>query len=308
MDNLGCSIYLLRRTGRSSYYDNILAASTDVLRHYSRVFQPARFEVWEDAPTEGMGGHLYKTVDINPEESSEELLETVLAEIETGKRDNWIFRIKGNWKIPSRTQQGYISLNFDPSWRQTYGDISISLYATRDVQDLVNLFWSTTETRVELVDNFIQAVSEWNEKGKLFERVYFAAGTPSGSDAGSFVAVHYNKPTQLYDDIISTIESTDGSRIIRYLSPYRLSPLVKNLSKLEVASSRLKEITAHYEIQLSYGNSVSLVAEKIGSFAKAVKVLSESILLPAIRELRDMPSLIETMRRGIKESPIQFIQ
>lgn len=305
---MGCSIYLLRRTGKSSYFDNVLAASRNVLRHYSESFQPAKFEVWEDAPSEGMGGHLYKAVDIKPEESSEELLEMVLTEIRTAKRDNWIFRVKGNWKILSRTQQGYISLNFDPSWRQAYGDISISLYSTRDLQDLVDLFWSTTETRLKLVDDFIQAVSEWNEKRKLFERVYFARGTPSPSDAASFTAVHYNKPTQLYEDIISTIESANWFRVITNLSPYKLPRLIKNLSELEIASSRLKEITQYYRIQLNYGNSVSLVAQEIGSFAKAVKVLSESLLLPAIKELRDMKSLVETMRRAIMKSSIQFIQ
>jgi hypothetical protein len=225
------------------------------------------------------GGILSSELPVIDIRSAEAQLAEYFRKVPRDPASRPIIRIRGTWKILSREKQGYLSVNLEPSWAQVYGDISMSLYPTRDVQDLIELFWLTIDTRASLVDSFINAVEGWNEEGKKYDRVYFARGVPSPSSMDSYAAAYYSEPIQLYDDLVSAIKASYGFKEVANITPYRRSSLLHGLSELEIAKYRLGKIMDYHKISVNYGHSVSFVAEKVDGFAKVVRWLSDGIVL-----------------------------
>jgi hypothetical protein len=300
---MGGSVYLQKKSGATSGVDSVLAALKHIMEHYQNYFRAQVLEIWENAPSTALGGTARFEIPVNDLDSTQKQIHDYIDVTESVFIDRSVFRIIGYWEVNDVKQRGYFSLNFQPEWRTIYGDISITLYPTSEIRDLVFLFWKSSNIRSELTDAFIEKIGQLNKGKKLFNKIYFAKGEPSPSDARSFMATYYTQTQQVYDDLLLTIESeSDSSQMIsKNLYPYKRNIILESLAKIHTANDRLDTIMKRSEIEIDRKHSISLIAAKDDSFAKAVDLVSSSVIIPAFNKLYGLSMLKELMEKGIKE-------
>ena len=107
--------------------------------------------------------------------------------------------------------------------------------------------------------------------------------------------------TRLLEDAITALKATDDEEIRKWLAPYSVPFLVRNLRETPRFDTTLHDFFEEHRIPERETGSVSHIGEDQESFKKFFSDLSERVLKPVIRSLPPDSDIASRIRNTIEK-------
>jgi hypothetical protein len=302
---MGLSIFLELKpyTTPDLEIESRLNIASEVIKFYANYFTPRSVEVWRNAPAESLGGSHLKDLSFLKSEFWQDfaLLRKELAAYNWQTRADLILKFIGDWTIGSRIITGFINVNNKATWRSTYGDVEVNIYADDQYADLVNFVKSAPEFERQLIDYFLIGFPKSVEKEPLkISVMYFGVGAPSRYEIDSVTGVYYGSGDALLGDCFRTISAEQGETVTNTFTPYKQKFLVSSLNEIPAFRQFLEESLMKAHIVKAQTGSIVLVGRDLQSFKMLYAELASKILEPLARQLPNKLYLTKIIKEAVE--------
>lgn len=257
--------------------DSKLIYADKVQKWFAPYFHPKRIEVWKNSTDEAIGGERLDTIPVGADKP---FLEAATKGVYTkgAPLDNTILLVQGTWEDKKHSLPAYMSINLQQKWAETYGDIEMNVYASRDIEDIVQLIWENEEMRIGLVERFTKEFSEYYDKAINTESLVYGLGAPLGEGVSvkNWKASYFKNPNFYFLKFLSSLQS-DFPDIKPYVRMMNHSVLASDLYGTTFFTEIVESIGQSTNVAVDYSNSISLIGRASDSYAQMYQELSESV-------------------------------
>jgi len=280
-----------------------LKACVEAIKFFHRgLFFLKEVEVWFNAPSEALGGSLAKVAKSeNPIEAANTLYE-YFKELPYADIRKTIVIFRGNWEIDSLKIAGYFSIQNDSEWQSVYGDIEISAYAKGQIEDVVDILWSTSDAQ-GLLRNFVESI-ERGIKGFCIalSQITFSYGIPTSEDPSNLMAIYLiGERRALLRVFYRALRDSEDPIVVAKARPLDTRFLMDILAKARIVETRISERLEKAMVVEVPRKSALYIAKDRSSFKKLYEEISEAILKPALKNLPEESIVRERIERGLDE-------
>lgn len=257
--------------------DSKLIYADRVHKWFASYFRAKRMEVWKNATDEALGGVMLDKIPIGPETR---FLEAATKAISTkgASLDNLILLVRGVWEDQKNNPRfpAYMSINLQDKWADIYGDIEVNVFASGEVEDIVQLLWGDEEIRSGLVENFTKEFADYDDKAINTESIVYALGVPSEVSVRNWKASYFKNPNFYFLKFLSSLQS-DYPDLNPYVRLMNHSVLASDLYRTTFFTDIIERIGKETNVGVDYSNSISLLGRKLESYGTMYEELSKSI-------------------------------
>lgn len=298
---MGLSI-LLKRKEFASISDQTkskLFLASEICKFYAYHFEPRRIEVWRDASNESLGGiQVDKPLDFeDPSGVSSALLGIYHRhETDVDLLYNLVVKILGTWTFDDTRMTGYVEMTNDNQWRGSLGDIELDVYATKDVSDIVDLFWKSEKQVDDLVARFIEKFKGFEDDSHSLSHIIFALGPPCEVLVSDWRTSYSRIPNIYFQIFLRTMQKIQPE-ITTYIRLVNKGALTSDLYAINYFKEHLKRVAEKFGVKIDLGTSLVLVGREVGSYRKMYDELSSSLFRVLERSLQKDDDVVSKLRR-----------
>ena len=187
-----------------------LLLTSEVCKSLAYHFEPKSVEVWKNASNESFGGiRIGEPFDISEDPS---LIVSALDQVQRKYRGNLdllyhlVVKIRGIWTFDNIHVGGYVETTNDTLWARSLGDIELDVYATKEVSDIVDLFWRGEQVDA-LVEQFIERFSGFEDDSHILVDIVFALGAPFEALVSDWYTSYSKVPHSYFQTFLRTMET-----------------------------------------------------------------------------------------------------
>ena len=147
----------------------------------------------------------------------------------------------------------------------------------------------------------MDSFADFNDGTFKVKGIYFALGVPSAEDFDPWRSASVTSETRLLKDAITALKAGGDEEIRRWLAPYSVPFLVRNLRETARFEATLHSFFEEHKILEKEIGSVSYIGEDQESFKKFFTDLSEKVLKPVIRSLPPDSDIASRIRNTIEK-------
>jgi hypothetical protein len=281
-----------------------VSLATQVARFYGDHFKVERAELWKYATLKELEGIPLGGLEIpdkyvtreNEAELSQKMQGLAVVDLFFS-----IIRFVGKWEGEGAEYEAYVSMSNAPNWSRVYGDVEVNVFPKGNVRDIVDIFYADKTTKRHLVDSFLDSFSGFNDGIFKVKGIYFALGVPSAEDFDLWRSAFVSSETRLLEDAITALKATGDEEIRKWLAPYSVPFLVRNLREIPRFETELHGFFDEHGIVEKETGSISYIGEDPESFKKFFADLSDKVLKPVIHSLPPDSDIASRIRKTIEK-------
>jgi len=280
--------------------------AVDAMKFFQKsLFKLQNAEIWIDAPSETLGGTLFRKIEKEDPYSLSEIVSSLLSSLPYDQASESIVIFNGTWNFDDISLSGYFSIQNSYTWRKVYHEIEINAYAKKDLEDLVDALWKTMpQDTTSLVQKFITALHQTTVRsGRLgLSRVLFCIGVPTEEDPTNLMAAHLTgERKSLLRIFYTALRRSRDPKVISKIKPLRDSFFIDTIHKEEVVQERLSKKIQSALIVEKKGDSATYIAKDRKSFGTLYREITDIVLRPALGKLLDSQNVTELIESGLRE-------
>ncbi|MCL5066735.1 MAG: hypothetical protein M1368_00065 [Thaumarchaeota archaeon] len=301
---MGIYVNLKRRPFVSSraHVRGRIAFASHSLEYLEGAFLPFAYTIWRNSTFKQSDGSIIEPRKELPYPITYsriwEMLEDFAKSTQLEDLLSSIIVVEGKWTFDASEYLGYVSINNNSVWRDTYSDIEIEAYPKGDLEDITDLFWSRKETRNSLVNRFIEKLSAYKDTSVELTNITYSKGVPATSqDIGSLRALYYPQKRAFVKDMLTSyvneLKENKDTRILPRMKPFDVDFLITKLMSNEVFNEDLKNIMDSSKLIEIPAHSIAYVGQDSDSIKRTYKELSRTVFqeiaraLPRDKEIAD---------------------
>lgn len=276
---------------------------TQVTRFYGEQFKVQRVEIWKYATLKELEGIPLGGLEISEKYVTRENESELLTKLQGLTMVDLFFsivRFVGVWEGDGANYDGYVSISNSPNWGRVYGDVEVNAFPKGNIRDIVDIFYASKTAKERQVDFFVDSFADFNDGIFKVKGIYFALGVPSAEDFDLWRTASVTSETRLLEDAIIALRATGDEEIRRWLAPYSVPFLVRNLREIPKFEVTLHNFFEEHKILEKEIGSVSYIGEDQESFKKFFIDLSEKVLKPVIHSLPPDSDIASRIRNTIE--------
>ena len=266
------------------------------------MFLPQRIRIWKKAPTETLGGTLYKNVRIsNLYSDIRELYSLIEEKFYQDELFSSIIVFEGIWNFDEVKLAGFFSVNNDVAWRDAYHDVEIDAYGKGEFEDLVDYLWK--QGLIETIaPSFIDEVKR-EGRGKLAKprEIYFSIGAPEYGEVTNLILLHLKDWHNFIGFLYSKLRRDKARWIKNKVVPIDRHFFLSSIREQKIVQTTLKKILRESLVTEKVGRSVTYMAKDQESFLKVYQKFKEEVFKSAAEELPEADTLKKKIRKGLEK-------
>jgi len=266
------------------------------------LFNTEHVEIWTDSTSEALGGELIKEFPETNPYSAIDLVSRHLATLPPDQLIETIIVFRGTWAFEKYQMPGYFSVNNSREWRQVYGDIEISAYATGVYEDLVDAFWAEQDA-ASIVPKFIDSIDKSAQPTCLgLSQVTFSRGIPTEEDPSNLMSILLiGERRGLLGIFYRARRRSNDPEIVEKAEPLDTRFLLSTLVSEKLVTERIDRKLKEALVIEQKTKSALYIAKERNSFEKLYNEISEVVLRPALRKLPKSEYVREEILKGLEE-------
>lgn len=278
-------------------------ACYDAVDFFNRnLFHPEEIQVWFDASSEALGGRLVKQIPLENLHADSETLYQYLLALPFSDLNKSIIIYSGKWVASEIELGGYFSVQNQEEWRKTYGDLTISAYARKEFEDLVDFLWALENARQTILE-FVKTLAR--PKHSLSVRtaqISFSHGIYSDEDPTNLMALYLSgERRSLLRIFYKALLASNDAIITMKSKPLETRFLIETLINNSIVTKRIDSRLERDLVDEIRAGSALYFGKERDSFQKLFQEISEAILKPAFNKLPEAKIVEQMIDEGIRE-------
>lgn len=259
-------------------------------------------EVWLGAPSEALGGVLKKKLPTTNPYDALDALHRHLQTLPFGEVGETIIVFKGIWQFEGTSLEGYFSVQNAKSWREVYGDIEISAYARKEIEDIVDIFWQTQDMPT-LIPRFLQDLKQTTQQLSMgLSLVSFSRGIPTEEDPTNLMAVYLvGERRGLLGIFYKARKRSLDPEVTAKSEPLSTTFFLNTLVEENLVKDRIDRRLREAMIVEVQSKSSLYIAKQRDSFEKLYDEISKTVLKPALEKLPKQDTVKDLIHKGLEE-------
>jgi hypothetical protein len=287
-------------------YDAIrdrLSACYEALRFFKGgLFSPETAELWLNAPSEALGGIRKGTWSSTNAFEAINLVNDQLRKLKPEELANSIVTIRGIWSFDESRLDGYLTAYSGFDWRDAYGDIEISAYASKDYEDIVDALWATQDMS-HLIPQFLDSFQKGIEKTEFtISQITFSRGILTEEDPSNLMAIYLLGERRGLIGIFYRARKKIGDPdVLSKSPPLSTKFFVQALASEDIVMQRINKKLSDTMLVEIKRKSALYVAKTKDSFQRFYDEISNAVIKPALNKLPKEEAVREKIREGLSE-------